>query len=170
VIVGLVVAAAGFSLYNQALDAQAITNLYDRDQGIAADVDRVVGRMATVFGENTAVFQYPMTSFPSDTNRGRMLVYDHSLPYLRSDHFRWSWPSLAPRHVAWSRFIAGLRQGNAVRALAAAGFGAVWIDRYGYPDNGAAIAASVTSGGGVEVLTGASRRYAVFDIRSVARR
>jgi phosphoglycerol transferase len=170
VIVGGVVAVAGFSLYDQVLDAKAITDSYGRDKGIAADVDAVVGRMPTVFEENTAVFEYPITDFPADFNRGRMLAYDHSLPYLRSDHFRWSWPSLTPRQTAWSRFIASLRGENAVRALAAAGFGAVWIDRYGYRDNGAAISAAVASAGGVEVLAGASRRYAVFDIRGVARR
>ena len=170
VIIGLVVAVAGFSVYDQVLDAQAITDPYDRDKGIAADVDAVVGRMATVFEDNTAVFEYPITDFPADFNRGRMLAYDHSLPYLRSDHFRWSWPSLTPRHIAWSRFIASLQGGNAVRALAAAGFGAVWIDRYGYRDNGAAISAAVASGGGVQVLAGASKRYAVFDIRGVAQR
>jgi len=124
--------------------------------------------MQAVFAGDTAVFQYPITDFPADFNRGRMLAYDHALPYLRSDWFRWSWPALTPRHVVWSRFIANLRIGEAVRAVRAAGFGAVWIDRYGYEDNGDAVVAAVAAAGGVDVLGGASRRYAVFDIRHVA--
>jgi hypothetical protein len=55
-----------------------------------------------------------------------------------------------------------------VRAIADAGFGAIWIDRFGYRDRGRAITASILSAGGVEVLQGISRRYAVIDIRAAA--
>jgi len=164
----LVLMVAVFSLYDQVLDARAITSGYVRDHAVAAEVDVVVRRMEAVFAEDTAVFQYPITDFPADFNRRRMLAYDHALPYLRSDWFRWSWPSLTPRHVAWSRFIASLRIGDAVRAVRAADFGAVWIDRYAYKDDGNALVAGVAAAGGVEVLAGASKRYAVFDIRHVA--
>jgi phosphoglycerol transferase len=169
VMAGVVLVVAGFSLYDQVLDARIITAAYDRDRAVAAEVDAVVKRMEVIFPERTAVFQFPITDFPADFNRGRMLAYDHSLPYLRSDHFRWSWPSLTPRQIAWSRFIASLQGGDSVRALGAAGFRAVWIDRYGYRDSGRGIAAAVVSAGAVEVLAGTSRRYAVFDIQAVVR-
>jgi hypothetical protein len=167
-IAAAVVAAAAFSLYDQALDARMITRSYDRDKKVAAEVAAVVTGMEPLFPERTAVFQFPITEFPADFNRGQMLAYDHSLPYLRTDHFRWSWPALTPRHIAWTRFIQSLRGPALVRALADAGFGAIWIDRFGYRDRGRAITASVLSAGGVEVLQGISQRYAVIDIRSAA--
>jgi phosphoglycerol transferase len=168
-VASLVLGVAAFSLHDQVLTARMITDAYDGDKARAAAVDAMVKRMERMFPEQTAVFQFPITSFPADFNRRRMLMYDHALPYLRSDHFRWSWPSLTPRHIAWSRFIASLRSDETVRALGAAGFGAVWVDRYAYRDDGNAIRAGMVSAGAVEVLAGTSRRYAVFDIRTAAR-
>ena len=166
----VVVSGAALSLYDQALDARLITRSYDRDKKVAAEVGTVVGSMETLFPERTAVFEFPITDFPADFNRGQMLAYDHSLPYLHTDHFRWSWPALTPRHVGWTRFIASLSGPALVRALTDAGFGAVWVDRFGYRDRGRAISASVVSAGGVEVLPGISGRYAVFDIRAAGGR
>jgi hypothetical protein len=165
---GVVLGGAALSLHDQALDARRITRSYDRDKKVAAEVGRVVARMEPLFPERTAVFQFPITNFPADSHRGQMLAYDHSLPYLHTDHFRWSWPALTPRHIGWTRFIASLHGPALVRALADAGFGAVWVDRFGYRDRGRAITASVMSAGGVEVLQGTSQRYAVIDIRGAA--
>jgi phosphoglycerol transferase len=167
-VTAVVVGGAALSLYDQALDARSITRSYDRDKKVAAEVGTVVGSMETIFPERTAVFQFPITDFPADFNRGRMLAYDHSLPYLHTDHFRWSWPALTPRHIGWTRFIGSIRGPALVRALADAGFGAVWVDRFGYRDRGRAITGSVLSAGGVEVLQGLSKRYAVIDIRGAA--
>jgi hypothetical protein len=163
-----VVGAAAFSLYDQALDARVITRSYDRDKKVAAEVATVVAGMEPLFPERTAVFQFPITDFPADFNRGQMLAYDHALPYLRTDHFRWSWPALTPRHIGWTRFVKSLAGPALVRALADAGFGAIWVDKFGYRDRGRAITASVLSGGGVEVLQGISRRYAIIDLRAAA--
>ena len=170
VIIALAVAFSALSLYDQVMDARSINAGYQRDKAVANDVGTVVRRMAPVFPEQTAVFQFPITDFPQDTNVGPMFAYDHALPYLNTDRFRWSWPSLSPRHVAWSRIIGSLHGQALVRALAAAGFGAVWVDRFGYSDSGAATINDVVSGGAVEVLRGISPRYAVFDIRGLARR
>jgi phosphoglycerol transferase len=164
----LVVSAGSLSLYDQALDARLITRSYERDSDVAAEVGRVVAAMVPLFPERTAVFQFPITDFPADFNRGQMLAYDHSLPYLHTDHFRWSWPALTPRHIGWTRFIGSLRGAALVRALTDAGFGAVWVDRFGYRDRGRAITASVVSAGGVEVVQGVSGRYTVIDIRRKA--
>jgi len=164
----LVPLAAALSLYDQALDARLITRSYDRDKKVAAEVGTVVAGMEPLFPERTAVFQFPITDFPADFNRGQMLAYDHSLPYLCTDHFRWSWPALTPRPIGWTRFIQSLRGPALVRALADAGFGAIWVDRFGYRDRGRAITQSVLSAGGVEVLQGLSRRYGVIDIRGAA--
>ena len=146
-----------------------ITRSYDRDKKVAAEVATVVTGMETLFPERTAVFQFPITDFPADFNRGQMLAYDHSLPYLRTDHFRWSWPALTPRHVGWTRFIASRsRAPRLCEPWRDAGFGAVWVDRFGYRDRGRAITASVLSAGGVEVLAGHQR--AIRRIRHPGRR
>jgi hypothetical protein len=166
ILAAVAAALAAFSLYDQVLDARGITRGYDRDRAAAAEAGAVVGRMEAVLPDRTAVFQFPITDFPRDARRGPMFAYDHALPYLQSDHLRWSWPSLSPKHVAWSRYVRSIRGAGIVRVLAGSGFGAVWVDRYGYRDRGAAIVNTLVSDGAVEIAPGTSRRYAVFDIRA----
>jgi phosphoglycerol transferase len=164
-----VLAIGGLSLYDQVMDARWIAGSYERDRAVAAEVDAVLTGMEARFPQRTRVFQFPVTEFPVDAGRERMLSYDHALPYLQSDHFDWSWPSFSPRHLGWTRFIATLHGEALVRALAAAGFDALWVDRFGYRDGGRAVTEDVVSGGAVEVLPGTSQRYAVYDIRGAAR-
>jgi hypothetical protein len=60
------------------------------------------------------------------------------------------------------------RQGAAlVEALALSGFGAVWVDRFGYADGGGQIVQSLVNGGARGVPLIASPRYAAFDIQDV---
>ena len=158
----VVVSGAALSLYDQALDARWITRSYDRDKKVAAEVGTVVGSMETLFPERTAVFQFPITDFPADFNRGRMLAYDHALPYLHTDHFRWSWPP-SPRAMsaghASSRRSAAPRWFGRSRTPVSAPYG--WTG-LAIATAGAPLSASIVSAGGVEVLQGISRRYAVI--------
>ena len=159
---GIVVALGALSLYDQVLDARGIVNRYASDAAMAVDVGAVVTGMEAIFPERTRVFQLPNTEFPAESG------YQHARPYLQSDRFDWSWPSLSPRHRRLMKFLAAAHGETLIRALRSAGFGAVWVDRFGYRDDGRAVIADFAAGGAVEILHGVSQRYAVFDIRGAA--
>jgi phosphoglycerol transferase len=168
IVAALVLSLGGLSLYDQVLDARWIPASYDRDTAVSAEVGSVVKGMEMLFPPGTPVFQLPITPFPVDPGHHRMQSYDHARAFLESNQLKWSWPSFNPRHVGWTQYIVSLDAPQLVPALATAGFGAVWVDRSGYRDRGRAVMESILSTGGVEVLQGVSRRYAVVDIRPAA--
>jgi phosphoglycerol transferase len=86
------------------------------------------------------IFQMPYIAFPEHPKVVKMADYDHLRGYLHSNHLRWSFGAIKNRDDDLAqRRVASLAPAELAQTLAVAGFGGIYLDRYGYEDNGAAL-------------------------------
>jgi phosphoglycerol transferase len=104
---------------------------WKNDGAWVADVD-------SALPENATILELPYVPFPSSPPVGRMVDYDHVRPYLHSDDLRWSYGAMKGRPED-----LGDDLDDHVREAASFGYDAVMVDRFGYPDNGAAVEAEL---------------------------
>lgn len=85
------------------------------------------------------VFQLPYVPFPESPPVNKMVDYDHLRGYLHSHDLHWSYGSMKNRSGdLQQKQIAELPVEKMIESLAFAGFSAVYLDRNGYSDDGAA--------------------------------
>jgi hypothetical protein len=86
---------------------------------------------------NAMVFQLPVVDFPEHGTTERMSNYDLIKEgYLHSSSLRWSAGGVRGRDGEWQFPAAALPSRQLLRGIAAIGFSAVMLDRYGYHDGG----------------------------------
>jgi phosphoglycerol transferase len=86
------------------------------------------------------IFQLPYTPFPEQPAIHKMGGYDHLRGYLHSKNLRWSFGAIKNREVDLAqRRLASLPPAELAEALAVAGFSGIYVDRFGYEDNGTAL-------------------------------
>jgi hypothetical protein len=158
-----------FSLYDQLLDALPLNARRPEDE-LSAKLERDVVNQIEAKAPHGAIFQLPITGFPADRGKERMLPYDHAHPYLWSSTLHWSWPSFSPEHRFWIDRLDGLDSNELAEALVLSRFNLVWIDRFGYSDSGAATITSLIAAGATNFLPNRSSRYVVLDLSPVAER
>jgi phosphoglycerol transferase len=168
--VGGFIVLLAFSLYDQLLDARWLNERRPADEMSAMRERGLVKQIEAKAPAGTAVFQLPITGFPIDVTRERMLTYDHARPSLWSSHLCWSWPSFSRRHQCWLNKVDGLKGADLAEALVLSKFRLIWVDRFGYPDNGASMISSLIGGGAKDLLPAADPRYVVLDLSEVAAR
>jgi hypothetical protein len=139
--------------------------------GIAAEVSELRGFVRGLEAKlppSAMVFQLPLRTYLDDDGIARMQPYDPIKPYLMSRTIRWSYPALTNQQVRWQQAAARLDPARLARELAAEGFSAILIDRYGYADNGAAVVAAIQDASDHEPVLGQTSRYITLDIRRLA--
>ena len=106
---------------------------YRGDADFSARAERLLPRSAMVL-------QLPFLRFPEVAVPSTMVVYDPLRPYLHSTSLRWSFGAEKGRYWdAWQARLAALPIEDLLDTASAAGFGAIYVDRNGYADKGAAI-------------------------------
>ena len=94
---------------------------------------RFVAAIEASVPERAMIFQLPVMPFP-ESPRG----YEHLKGYLHSNKLRWSYGAMGEA-AARQREVESKPPAEFVAAIAGAGFKGIWIDRGGYPDEGAAL-------------------------------
>lgn len=156
-----------FSLYDQLLDAGSLNIRRPADEESAYYEKKFIKRLEEKLPLGTLIFQLPITRFQGGMEE-RMFSYDHTRPYLWSSHLHWSWPSFSERHQNWLMKVADLEGEALAEALILSKFRAVWVDRFGYSDDGNRVISSLIAAGASEILFGAHPRYVVMDLEPVA--
>ncbi len=107
---------------------------------IQVDADRqFVAKMEEALPVGAMVFQIPIMEFPESPAPG-IPPYDHFRPYLYSKHLRFSFGSMKGRpDTAWQQELAGKDLKSVISTLREKGFSAIYINRNGFPDKGAAL-------------------------------
>jgi phosphoglycerol transferase len=164
------VVLTAFSLYDQSLDARFLIKRRPADEAAAKLERSFVKQIEAKVPAGSSVFQLPITGFPPDGGIDRMLTFDHARPYLASSHLHWSWPSFSQQHRRWLTKVEGLKGKDLAEALILSNFRLIWIDRFGYTDDGRSTIASLTAVGAKELLPGAHPRYVALDLADVAAR
>ena len=113
----------------------------------------IVERIESQLPAGAMIFQLPVAPFPEAGVTGGMGDYEHLRPYLHSRRLRFSYGSVKGRtREAWQKEVESLGVTRGVQRLESYGFSAVWINRSGYPDGGAALAEQLRSLGRNHVL------------------
>jgi phosphoglycerol transferase len=126
------------------------------DRAFAASADKALPA-------GSSVFQLPFVSFPGADPTNPLPAgygeYDMIVPYEYSFGLKWSFPSMRGRPDAdWQRSVAQLPVPQMLSTLQQAGFSAVYVDRNGYADHGAAMEASLTAALGAPVARSSDDR------------
>jgi phosphoglycerol transferase len=158
---------ACFSLYDQLLDRVGLLNTQDGDMANYLSEKTLLDRFTNIYPNGVSILQLPMTGFPIMSVHENMASYDHLRPFLFSKkNLRWSWPSFSQRHRAWQDRLSSLEGDKLLKAAIYSGFGAVWVDRFGYKDNAVALTAGLQAAGAKEMLSNA--RHVIMDLREAA--
>ena len=138
--------------------------------GWKADEDFATG-MRGRLPAGTKILQLPYMSYPENGSIRGVHDYDLFTGYLHTKDLRWSYGAIRGRLSDWHRVHQALPPEQLATAAAAAGFGAVYLDRAGYADGGAATAAALDrlAGPGTSGVS-ADGRLQFFDLRPAATR
>jgi phosphoglycerol transferase len=97
----------------------------------------VIEKLEAMLPAGTMVYQLPYSSFPEAAPLNHMDEYSHLRGYLHSTQLRWSYGGMRGRPGdIWLRTLSTRPIEDQVELAARSGFGAVYLDRRGYSDNG----------------------------------
>ena len=143
---------------------QAIKEVYARDAAFVREIEAVLP-------ERAMVFQLPYMPFPEGPRIGEVERYDPARGYLHSRTLRWSFGSMKGRPTAtWHQDVAGKPAAEMVKALSAAGFSGIFIDRFGFADRAGQLEAELRSLLGTRPLVSADQRFSFLAMASTEAR
>ena len=124
-----------------------------------------IGRIENTVPQGSMIFQLPYMFFPEHGDLNRMLDYDPLVGYLHSKSLHWSYAALKDRPVdLWQKAVAAEPTARMVDSLEAAGFAGIYVDRYGYTDNAAALEAELRTILKSDPIADSTGRYLFFRI------
>lgn len=121
-------------------------------------------------GDGAMVFQLPVGTYPAELPLGSIGANDLLGPAVASQgSLRWSVGAMSGRGGDWQRSLAAQEPGTMIEELAAAGFGAVAVDRRAFDDEGEQIEEALRDRlGPPSFVTGDGTR-AWYDLRPLRR-
>jgi len=153
-------------LTDQRIAAVPMNAEYNQNAAEVAQLEAFVRQLEDRLPAGAMILQLPFRPFPSDVPLARMQPFDHLKLYLVSRTARWSYPALSDEQVRWQQAAAALDPRTLPVRMAAEGFAAIVIDRYGYPDNGALIEVQLRAQLPADHRLAHTDRYTAIDIRS----
>jgi phosphoglycerol transferase len=138
-------------------DYRAAKESFEQDETFVHSVEAVVPK-------SSMIFQLPYMDFPEAGNVNKMANYDLARGYLHSQTLRWSFGAMkGEAGDAWQRAITSMPLSDMVEAMVCAGFSGIYLDRFGYADNGTEIERELSRAIGEGPLV-ASPRLAFFSL------
>lgn len=128
---------------------------------------KFVQTMEASLPKGAMVLQLPYLAFPEAPFINRLGSYDHFRGYLYSRYLRWSFGAMRGRDSdRWERNISGGPLSEMLPAVRQAGFGAIYIDRFGFRDNGAYLCERLSAVLGHAPIESGDHRLAFFTLLS----
>lgn len=113
----------------------------------------------------SAVYQLPYKDFPETPNLHKIGSYELFKGYLHSKDLKWSYGSLVGRHVAgWQYSLSTKEPEEQLELMLERDFKGLYIDTYGYKDEGASIVASYSALLNTEPFVSDDNRLVFFDL------
>jgi phosphoglycerol transferase len=164
----LVVSAAMFAivilgLYDQvpgqlSWSRPASTISYNAQRAFIAGIEQRLPKGA-------AILQLPNEFFPEGPPVNNMEAYDHLRGYVFSSHLKWSFPAMRGREGDdLIRDISSEPGVELVKDARALGFRGIYVDRWGYSDQGAGIEGQLQPLLGMPSLVSSDRRIAFYSM------
>lgn len=137
---------------------------------LQSDAD-FVQRIESLLPANSTVFQLPVMVFPENPKIHKMLDYDLAKGFLNSRQLRWSYGAIKNREAdVWQKMIAAKPVTEMIQALCLTGFQGLWIDRFGYADNGARLETEIASLLSAVPQVSNNSRLSFFDLRAYSQK
>ena len=151
---------------DQTPDLSGFGTAIERNAAARAEDDRFVATLDAALPAGAMVFQLPVTPYPEAGPVQAMTDYDHfRMPIADEGGLRWSYGGIRGRDTDWQARWAGAPLPTFVAGIAAVGFDALYVDRFGYGDRGAAFEAELRPLVGAPVSESGSGRLAWYDLR-----
>lgn len=116
-------------------------------------------------GPGTMIFQLPYIPFPENPPVNQMRDYELFKGYLHSKALRWSYGAMKYREGdIWLGDVSEKPIPEMLEAVVLAGFKGIYIDRFGYIDNGALIETKLHEILGVDPVVSRNQRLVFFDL------
>jgi phosphoglycerol transferase len=142
----------------QSIGVDAIRASVENDRNFVRTMESSLPRGAMVL-------QLPYDPFPEAGNLNRMSRYDHMRGYLYSHNLRWSFGVMQGRDEdIWERNTAGMVLTDMLPIVRRAGFKAIYIDRFGYSDDGQYICGRLSALLGQAPIESADRRLVFYKL------
>ena len=132
--------------------------------------EEFVNRIEASIPAGSMIFQLPYIQFPEVPRVGNINDYDHFRGYVHSKNLRWSFGTIKNRDTdrAQQR-VASLPPEELVQELAFGGFTGLYLDRFGYEDQGAAMEAEFSRILQAKPLSSLDGRFLFFNLSDYAR-
>jgi hypothetical protein len=131
--------------------------------------DKFVKEIEAMMPENAMVAQLPYAPYPQYPPVYKMTEYSHFKGYLHSDKLHWSYGAMEGREGdRWYGLVAGMPLEEMAVALSWKGFKGIYVDSFGYPDNGAKLISNISRILKVDPLVSDNNRLYFFDMREYA--
>lgn len=142
----------------------ANTASYDNDQNF-------VDTIQTLVPHGAAIYELPYVPFPENPPVVHMTDYDEGRgDVLTTTGLRWSYGAMKGRPADWASQATSTPVPTLVDELVAGGFSGIWLDRYGYTDNGAEMVGELQAAIGAAPISSENGRFVFFNLRPVAAR
>jgi hypothetical protein len=141
-------------------DYSSLQSNFNSDKNFVAEIEASLPTGAMIF-------QLPYVSFPESAPVVKMSDYELFRGYLHSRSLTWSYGAMKGRESdQWQREVALRPTDEQLDIVTFAGFSGVYIDRYGFADDGRAIEAKLVELLGEQPVTSSNQRLSFFDLRN----
>jgi phosphoglycerol transferase len=139
---------------------EVVKNAYMNDADFVSTIE-------TVTHKNAMIFQLPYVPFPENPPVNRMGDYELLRGYFHSDNLRWSYGAMKGRYGdLWLRDVTNKPTEEMIKTLCFAGFSGIYIDRFGYEDDGYSIQNELSSILSQSPLEDNSERLMFFNLNN----
>jgi hypothetical protein len=115
--------------------------------------------------DDSMIFQLPYIAYPWGGRTNKLSEYELFKGYLHSRQFRWSYGAIrGTTGDIWQREVSKASPQELIKLLALAGFNGVYIDSYGYSDNGSYILSSLSEFLETKPIVSNNSRLYFFDM------
>jgi phosphoglycerol transferase len=156
-------------MFITALFDQTSSNFIPRYEAIKSEYtsDRqFIERIESLIPQKSLILQLPYVPFPEAGFWNKMHDYDHLRGYLHSKQLLWSYGAMKGRDAdLWQEELSRQTLPKALETISLANFQGIYMDRFGYKDNGAAIEQGLRELLGPPAVVSANNRLLFFDLR-----
>ncbi len=140
-------------------DYKAIKMNFYNDKNFVEKIERTVE-------PNSMIFQLPYIPFLVNPTVNRMLDYDLLRGYAHSKTLRWSYGIMGGSYGdRWQQQVSSEPIDKFIESVSFAGFSGIYIDRYGYADDGLKLEKQISDILHVIPIVSNNRRLVFYDMR-----
>jgi len=128
--------------------------------------ERFINAIEEKMPESAMIFQLPYVPYPQYPPVNMLTEFSHLRAYLHSENLRWSYGAMEGRSGDnWLRSVGSLPLADMIKILSSTGFDGIYVDRFGYEDQGYSIISNLSTMLNRDPLISDDQRLYFFDIR-----